>query len=232
MCGLGFSAFTGAPPAGWTANGNAVYDATNQAAQLTDLRGIAGGGQVQEAGTFIYDNALAIDRVTIQFDFSIGTDGAPPSVFGEGDGMGMMLETDGSTALGSGGGNMGISPLSGFGVEIGEYDHSVCLDQNTNHIGLASLAACPQNAGVPDLYVVQNSPGINVGDGNWHTMSVQIDNGAFTVTADGHPELAGSTPSGWSSGSYYLGFGAGTGGAASYHRVRNVSVTFATPHCY
>jgi hypothetical protein len=144
--------------------------------------------------------------------------------------MGMMLETNGPTALGAGGENMGLAPLSGFGVVIGEYDHQACLDQSDNHIAIASLATCAQ--GGPDFLVVQNSPGITVGDGAWHTMQVQIAGAAFTITADGHSEFAGYAPAGWSSGSYYLGFGAGTGGSASYHRVRNVGVTFATPHCY
>jgi Bacterial lectin len=186
---------------------------------------------VQEAGSWVYDHEIAIDTVTIQFDFNINAVGAYDNGFGAGDGMGLMLETNGSTALGGGGGLMGISPLNGYAVEISEFDHEVCLDNSSNKIGIDSLASCT-SGDVPDLLVVNTSPGITVGDGNWHTVVVQIDNGAFTVTADGHTESSGYTPSGWSNGSYYLGFGAGTGGAAAYHRVRNVKVTFQTPHCY
>jgi hypothetical protein len=86
--------------------------------------------------------------------------------------------------------------------------------------------------GLPNTLAVNNSPGIETDDGNWHTMVVSVVNGAFTVTADGNSEFTSYTPSGWSNGSYYLGFGGGTGGLANYHRVRNVSVTFVTPHCY
>jgi hypothetical protein len=172
-----------------------------------------------------------IDAVTIQFDFSIGTDGASAGSFGLGDGMGMMLETNGKTAVGGGGGLMGISPLNGYGVEISEYDHEACLDNSSNKVGIDSLASCDSDY-VPDLLAV-SSPGANVSDGNWHTMAVTIDNGAFAVTVDGQSQSSLSyAPAGWSSGSYYLGFGGGTGGAAAYHRVRNVHVTYATPHCY
>jgi hypothetical protein len=173
-----------------------------------------------------------IDTVTIQFDFSIGTDGAPAGSFGLGDGMGMMLETNGKAAVGGGGGLMGISPLSGYGVEISEYDHQACLDNDTDKIGIDSLASCDSNY-VPDLLTFNNSPGVNISDGNWHTMVVTIDNGAFAVTVDGHSLFSPSyAPAGWTNGSYYLGFGGGTGGAAAYHRVRNVHVTYQTPHCY
>jgi hypothetical protein len=119
---------------------------------------------------------------------------------------------------------------NGFGVEIDEWNNQECLDSNANHVGIDSLDVCGD--GVPNTLAVNTSPGITADDGNWHTMMVNIANGAFTVTTDGVTEFSSYSPSTWTNGSYYLGFGGGTGGANNYHRVRNVSVTFNTPHCY
>ncbi|HEX8793733.1 MAG TPA: hypothetical protein VF765_22475 [Polyangiaceae bacterium] len=215
-CGGGFTAFTGAQPPGWTANGNAAYDATDNAAQLTDPTN-------SESGNWIYDNAIYVDSVTVQFDFYIGG--------GTGaDGMGLMFETNGSSVVGGGFGGLGITGFSGFGVEIDEYDNMSCLDDSANHIGIDTLDPCA--SGIPNSQVINDSPGITVADGNWHTMVVQVANGAFTVTADGNVEFSAYTPSGWANGNYYLGFGGGTGGLNNYHLVRNVNVSFASPHCF
>ena len=61
---------------------------------------------------------------------------------------------------------------------------------------------------------------------------IAIVNGAFTVQADGVTSFSNYAVAGWSNGSFYPGFGGGTGGFNNYHRVRNVLVTFDTPHCY
>jgi hypothetical protein len=144
--------------------------------------------------------------------------------------MGLMFEQNGPTAVGGGAGGLGIAGLAGFGVEIDDYNNQSCLDDNQNHIGIDSLTLC--NGEMPTTLSVNDSPGFETDDGNWHTMIVSVANGSFTVTADGHAEFSNYTPPGWSSGSYYLGFGGGSGGLTNYHDVRNVTVTFATPHCY
>jgi hypothetical protein len=215
-CGTSYSAFTGTQPANWVANGSATYDSGDNAAQLTDL----GTG---EAGTWVYAHPIQIDSATIQFDFYIGG--------GTGaDGMGLMLETDGPNALGGYGGALGIAGLDGFGVELDTYDNGECLDATANHTGIDSLASC--GSGTPTALVENDAPGFTLGDGAWHTVVVQIDNGAFTVTAENTTQFSSYTPSGWSNGSYYLGFGGGTGGLTNYQRVRNVNVKFKTGHCY
>ena len=56
--------------------------------------------------------------------------------------------------------------------------------------------------------------------------------GVPTVTGDGNTEFSSYSASGWSNGSYYLGFGGGTGGLANNQMVRNVSVKFTAGHCY
>jgi hypothetical protein len=215
-CGTGFSAFTGGQPPGWTANGSAVYDPTDNAGQLTDPTN-------SESGNWIYDNAIYVDSFTVQFDFYIGG--------GTGaDGMGVMFETNGSAVIGSGFGGLGMAGLNGFGVEIDEYNNAACLDDNANHVSIDSLTPC--GSGIPSSLVENDTPGPTVADGNWHTMVVQVDNGAFTVTTDGTNDFSGYAAAGWSNGSYYVGFAGGTGGLNNYHRVRNVYVRFPTPHCY
>ncbi|HEY1953961.1 MAG TPA: hypothetical protein VGH28_00065, partial [Polyangiaceae bacterium] len=215
-CGTGFSAFNGTQPANWNANGDATYDSGNQAAELT-------AAVATQAGAWVYQHALFVDTATIQFDFYAGGgDGA--------DGLGLMLETNGPTAVGISGGGLGIAGLSGFGVELDTYDNEECMDDSSNHIAIDSLAACGD--GAPTSLLVNDAPGFTLGDGAWHTVVVEIVSGAFTVTADNNGEVAAYTPTGWANASYYLGFGAGTGGQTNVHEVRNVSVTFATPHCY
>jgi hypothetical protein len=216
-CGSSFTAFTGTQPPGWTANGNAVYDSTDNVGQLTDLND-------SESGNWIYDNAIYVDTITVQFDFYIGG--------GTGaDGMGLVLETNGAAGvLGGGFGGLGMAGLSGFGVEIDEYNNAACLDDSANHVAIDSLTAC--SSGIPDSLVVNDSPGATVADGNWHTVVVQVVNGAFTVTTDGTMDFSAFTPGGWANGNYYVGFTGGTGGENNYHRFRNVSVGFDTPHCF
>ena len=215
-CGKSFTAFTGAQSANWTANGNATYDGANQAAQLTDTG-------ASESGTWVYDHAVLVDDATFQFDYYAGGGSGA-------DGLAFMLETNGPTALGTYGGGLGVAGLAGFGVELDEYDNAECLDDSANHIGIDSLTSCGD--GVPTTLVVNDSPGFTIADATWHTVVVQVQNGAFTVTANGVTQFTSYTPTGWANGSYYVGFGAGTGGLANVHSVRNVTVSFAAPHCY
>lgn len=215
-CGTGFTAFTGAQPPGWTVNGNAAYDATDNAAQLTDPTN-------SESGNWIYDNPIYVDSITVQFDFYIGG--------GTGaDGMGLMFETNGTNALGGGYGGLGMAGLAGFGVEIDEYNNGACLDDSVNHVAIDSLTPC--GSGLPDSLVINDSPGATVADGNWHTMVVQVVDGSFTVTTDGTNDFSSYPAGGWTNGLYYVGFAGGTGGLNNYHLVRNVSVSFPTPHCF
>jgi hypothetical protein len=215
-CGKSFTAFTGTQSSNWTANGNATYDSTNNAAKLSDL-------VTYQAGTWVYDHPLYVDDVTVQFDFYVGG--------GTGaDGMAVMFETDGTTALGTAGGGLAIAGLTGFGVELDEYDNATCLDASANHVAIDSLTAC--SAGPPTSLVENDSPGFTISDATWHTMNVHVANGAFTVTVGNATEFSSYTPSGWANGNYYLAFGGATGGATNVHSVRNVTVSFAAAHCY
>jgi hypothetical protein len=216
-CGEKITAFAGSQPGDWTANGNATYDANDAAAQLTDT----GGG---EAGTWVFNRPITIDDVAFQFDFYSG--GGTVA-----DGLAIMFESDGVNALGVYGGGLGIAGLTGFGVEMDEYDNEECLDDNANHIAIDSLTTCGD--GVPTSLVENDSPGITISDGNWHTIIVHVANGAFTVSADGTDQFGSYAPAGFTNGPWYIGFGGGTGGEANVHLVRNVSATFTGgARCY
>jgi hypothetical protein len=142
----------------------------------------------------------------------------------------MMLQTNGANALGNTGGGLAVAGLSGFGVEMDYYNNSECGDDNANHVAIDQLTACGD--GVPTTLTQNDSPGFTLADGNWHTMNVHVANGAFTVVGDGNTEFSAYPASGWSNGSYYLGFGGGTGGLTNNQLVRNVSVKFTAGHCY
>ncbi len=215
-CGASIAAFTGSQPPNWTANGSATYDANDNAAQLTDTG-------LSEAGSWVFDRAITVDDVTFQFDFySGGGSGA--------DGLAFMLESNGANALGGLGGGLGVAGLTGFGLEMDEYNNAECLDDTANHIAIDSLTSCGD--GVPTSLVVNDAPNITVADGNWHTMVVHASGANFTVSADGVDQFGSYAPAGFTSGPWYFGFGAGTGGLANVHLVRNVSAKFAAPRCF
>jgi hypothetical protein len=215
-CGTSFTAFTGTQSANWTNNGSANYDTGDSAALLTDTNN-------GEAGTWVYNHAIYVDDVVVQFDFYVGGGNGA-------DGLAMMFETNGANALGTLGGGLGVAGLSGFGVEMDYYNNSECGDASANHMAIDSLTTCGD--GPPTTLAENDSPGFTIADGNWHTVIVHVVNGAFTVTADGNSEFSAYSASGWSNGNYYLGFGGGTGGLNNNQLVRNVSVKFAGGHCY
>jgi hypothetical protein len=64
-----------------------------------------------QAGTIIYRNPIATDAFTATFEFRLG----------DGDGMGLMLQTKGETAVGEPGGGLCMAELDGYGVELDTY---------------------------------------------------------------------------------------------------------------
>ena len=193
-----------------------MYDSGDNAAQLTDLG-------LGETGTWVFNRSITIDDVTFRFDFYSGGGNAA-------DGLALMFESNGTSALGGYGGGLGVAGLTGFGVELDEYNNGECLDDTGNHVGIDSLTTCGD--GVPTSFVVNDAPGITIADGNWHTIVVHVSGATFTVSADGNDQFGSYAPAGWTSGPWYVGFGGGTGGLANTHLVRNVSATFTAPRCY
>lgn len=159
----------------------------SQSAVLTDA-------EWYSAGTFIRARPIWADVFTVSFDFKMGGGQA-------GDGMGFMMQINGPTAVGKNGSGLGISNLSGWGVELDTYNNHACGDNSDHRIGADDLSTCgdffnPNNPSIDDRLVINGYA------------------------------LHGYTP-----GPYYLGFGAGTGGASDRHKVKNVTIHFPMPRC-
>jgi hypothetical protein len=229
LCGTSLAASMTSSPAGWLFNGTAVYNSFAPSAQLT------AAGVTDQAGTFVYANAVKVDSMTVQFEFRIGLEGGTRS-----DGMGFMIEQSGATAVGGIGSSLGMAGLTGFGVELDIYDNAICGDTSGDHVGVDDLAICDQSEGTPtSLSEVDVTSTVDLGDTHWHTAIVAIDAGAVTLTIDGNVALTDVPLTGFqATAPYYIGFAGATGGlvlpdgGGGYRQeVKNVLVTFATARC-
>jgi hypothetical protein len=147
-----------------------------------------------------------------------------------GEGMAFMIETTGSTAVGNGGGGLGVSGLTGYGFEL-DTRQSTCDDPMSDHVGIDGLSPC-STSGPPTALTVNPSPPVAFADGNWHTCAVDFKNGTVTLSLDGKTAIMSYVISGWQSGqAYYFGFGGDSGTKGVTHQVRNVTLTFPTPRC-
>src|SRR5262249_55637847 len=108
-CGVSF----GLDPNLWQANGNAS---------------IAGGiatlvSDTSQVGSVVYKQPLYVTSFDATWKFRFTAVGTKP----HGDGMGFFLTTSGGpTALGNGGGGLGMSGLSGLGYEVDIYKNDPC----------------------------------------------------------------------------------------------------------
>jgi hypothetical protein len=227
LCGSSFTApMTTSPAASWNFNGSATYDATALTAVLTQ----ATNGQT---GTVIYKNAIATDSFDVSFDFRVSPHGA--------DGLGFMIEKEGNTAIGNGGGGFGMAGLTGYGVELDAYNNGVCGDVDNDHTGVDSLTTCTDSTDCPTSLSV--SPSLlslftyDIGDGAWRTVSVHMVSGSVTVTINqgtstNIPAVTSTALPGFVAGDkYYFGFGGATGGINEKSEIRNIRVSFPTPRC-
>lgn len=212
-CGVSLAADMASPPEGWSFNGDAFWDADRLAGVLTEAR----HGQ---AGTIIYRNPIAADVFTATFEFRLGG----------GDGMGFMLQTTGETAVGDGGGGLGMAGLAGFGVEIDTYHNLGCTDSNKNHVGVDDLTK-PCDGGVLGS-LGQGTSGVALGDGAFHKAQIELDKGKVNLNIDGKLQFQGFAIPGFPVGSkFFYGFAAGTGDATARQEIRNVKITFPSPRC-
>ena len=121
----------------------------------------------------------------------------------------------------------------GYAVEMDTYNNNFCGDSNANHIAVDALTTCnPGTTNIPTPIAVTpelvGAVGVNLADGGWHGLAVQLTSGAVSVQLDGHALLANVPLTGYVAGqSYYMGFGGGFGTAW----VRNVSITFDAARC-
>jgi hypothetical protein len=233
VCGTTLSAFTGTQTSGWNINGSAAYDSGANTVVLTD------GASTAEAGTVFYQDPLVADAFTIAFDFRATTIG------GRADGIAFVMQTNGPTAVGAAYGGLGAMGLTGYGVELDIFDNGNCDPGNGNHASIDVLSPCASNAGIPDPAVTSADLfGLGVGDiadGAWRTATIRLASGALSVSVTDSsgtpitvPNLQSASLLGFTSGTpYYLGFAGGSGSNGLYARqeVRNVQVSFSSPHC-
>ena len=230
LCAATLSESFATTPTGWTFNGSATYNTFAPSAELTPIANY-------QAGTFVYDNPIVVDAFDVQFDFRMGLQGGT-----RGDGIGFMIERQGASAVGGTGGGLGMTGLTGFGVELDLYDNAVCGDTNADHVGVDDLTLCDPGEGTPtSLFASGDLTSIvDLGDAHWHHADVTLAQGAISVSIDGNvaatgvalPNLQAGTP-------YYFGFAGGTGGLVQpdgspggyRQEVKNIVVTFPTPRC-
>jgi hypothetical protein len=223
LCGTSVSASMQAAPGGWNFNGTAFYDSTALSGVLTVVN------VTWQAGTIIYAHPMITDAFDLSFDFRTDTvDGGQRA-----DGLGFMILQDGPTAVGQAGGGLGMTGLSGYGVELDIYDNGVCGDADDNHTAVDQLALCdPTDLFPTPVQVSANLMPDDIGDGAWRTVLVQMSGGAMTVTVNGNTALTGiALPSFVAGTAYYYGFAGATGGLGARTEIQNVSLVFPTPRC-
>jgi hypothetical protein len=216
-CGTSLPSWSAAP-ALWRVNGTA-HIADGGFGPQTGILTVVDAGQ---AGTLIYKNPIVTDSFTATFSFYIdGGTGA--------DGFGFMIETNGPTAVGGAGGDLGMGGLSGYGVEFDTYDNRTC--QDGNHVAIDVLTGPPDSGCV--LQQIVSSPILSFSlRGTPHQAVIQMTSGSFTISIDGTQVLTGSVPKFVFGTSYYYGFGGGTGGLTDLHEVSPaLQVIFPTPRC-
>jgi hypothetical protein len=229
ICGTSIIEAMAASPPLWTFNGSAQWNSFAPSAELTVA------SVPHQAGTVVYDHPIAVDSFTVSFEFRIGLQGGTRS-----DGMGFMLERNGTKALGTDGSGLGMGGLDGFGVELDIFNNGTCGDPSGDHVGVDSLAICdPANGTVTSLAAADATATVDLGDTHWHKATFALAAGAMTVSVDNNVLLSGVTLKGLTQGApYYFGFAGGTGGlvlsdgTGGYrHEVKNIAITFPTPRC-
>jgi hypothetical protein len=224
ICGKTLSADMTQSPAGWDINGSAVWDPSGPSIRLTTSKTFS------VAGSVIYIHPIVTDAFDASFQFRIGANGG-----GQYDGMGFMLQTTGPTAVGSNGGGLGMSGLTGFGAEFDVYDNGQCGDGNANHVGIDVLNSCGSGL-LTSLFASPDLTGtVTLSDAQWHAATVQLSAGTMSVAVDGHA-VAGILLQGFVAGTrYYYGFsgaiGGGSGSLGMQTEVKGVTVAFPTPRC-
>src|SRR5262249_19726170 len=150
-----------------------------------------------QAGSAVYNHAIAVDAFDVSFQFRIGLQGGTRS-----DGMGFMLQKNGATAVGGEGSSLGMAGLNGFGVELDIYNGGVCGDSSDDHVGIDKLTTC--TSGQPtSLASADITSTLDLGDTHWHTATISLASGALSLTIDGHVLLTGTALPGLTAGDAY-----------------------------
>jgi hypothetical protein len=240
-CAGSLSAFQGTQTPGFIFNGDAYYDSTTNTAVLVD--GSTTNGQ---AGTALYQDRVTVDAFSVSFTFTLST----PN--GRADGLTFVMETNGNAAVGSAYGGLGAMNLTGYAVELDDFDSSPCEfpeqmggSFNGNHAGIDGLTPCPLNPGIPspiatsgDLFASNFG---DIADGKPHNAKIDIVSGQVSVSlsdVDGILQPVDALQSvslpGYVAGTpYFVGFsgGSGSNGQGGRAEIGDVLVTFGTNQC-
>jgi hypothetical protein len=247
-CGTTVSASMSTLPSDWTFNtaagaaSGSFFDNSKGVAVVT-------ADSVNAVGSIMFQHPIAVDGFDARFDVRVTHVASQ-----YGDGMGFMMIKQNSavaridTAVGITGGGLGVmaptangssTVLTGFAVELDSFDNdsgNSCGETLAgDHVNIDTLAQCFISSGsVPTP--VATAQATTLGDGNWHTVRVQLSAGRMTVTI-----TQGNTtrtlfngvalPNFKSGDSYFFGFGGACGGLSERQELRNVSITFPTTRC-
>jgi len=193
---------------GWTLNGSSAL--TGGALQLTQA------GKTNQAGTAFWPTALSAHNLSVTFTTSIGGGGATGA-----DGMSLVLANDSTaaTALGSSGGGLGFSGISGIAVALDTYQNAV--NPSNNFVGITNGPVSSSAPGNLNWLATDTSV---ASLRTTHTFKVTLASGKLTVTMDAVLLLSTNVTVG---GDVLLGFSGGTGAVTDTHTVSGVTVSAA-----
>jgi hypothetical protein len=146
-----------------------------------------------------------------------------------------MLETSGPTAVGGAVGGLGMSGLSGYGIEFDTHQDACGGDPPANHVGIDDLSqVCGPTHGVQISMFTAPITDPSLNNGGFKPVEIDFNQGSVTVVVSGTTVVSGFTIPGFPVGTqFFYGFGASTGDAMSddAQGIQDVKVTFPTPRC-
>ncbi len=188
--------------AGLRINGAASHSASNGYLRLTPVSSAV-------AGTAWITTPVASTAWVASFDFRTGGgSGADGLAFA------WLDPSTAITAVGSGGGGLGVYTLTGYAVEIDTYQNGG-WDSDGNHVAVTRTATFTNYAATSSVPIFE--------DTGWHSAEIFFDSGDVDVYVDGTLRLS-TTISGYSYSTALMGFGAGTGSLTNYHDVDNLVI--------
>jgi hypothetical protein len=163
-----------------------------------------------QTGSIVYRNPVG-EHFTVSFSLFIT---APA---GGGDGMALQFLTGkDATALGKGGGDLGLSPLVGYGVTFDTSRNPERGETDGNHISLVDAADLKASASTSKIPLLDA--------GTYFPVVVDFDAGDVTVTMNKTKILTGKVPN-YVKAPILVGFSGATGFATNVHVIDDLKIT-------
>ena len=210
---------------------------------ISGTSGLALAGQATRDGESIRLTPSLLDQVgaawypdlvgvangfSVEYTFQLGS----PQL-GGGDGLAFVVQTQGPTALGGLGGQLGYGGLpNSLAVEVDTYlnEWPGADDPNANHVSVHISGQGPNDA--DEALSIGSATSLpDLSDGQTHQIRINYDPGMLTVFVDGTQalsvalDLPGRLALG-SDGTAYVGFTGATGTSAQTHDLLSVLITF------